>query len=59
MKCEYGSEITFTRAEPGYRLRLYNQTTVSVILSRKDVLALLRRIIEVVLDDEQEQEGEQ
>jgi len=59
MKCEYGAEVTFTQAEPGYRLRLYNQTTVSVILSRKDVLALLRRMTEVVLDDEQEQEGEQ
>jgi hypothetical protein len=54
MQCEYGAEVTFTRAEPGYRLQLYNQTTVSVILSRKDVLALLRRMIEVVLDDEDE-----
>lgn len=53
MECEYGGEVTFTRSEPGYRLRIYNGTTLSLILSKDDVAKLQERISAVLTDEEE------
>jgi hypothetical protein len=52
MQCEYGGEVTFTLCEPGYRLRIYAGTTISVILSKDDVLKLQQRICDVLREDD-------
>ncbi len=53
MHCDYGGEVTFTRAEPGYHLRIYNGTTLSVILSIEDVRRLQERIHDVLREEEE------
>jgi hypothetical protein len=55
MQCEYGGEVTFTACEPGYRLRLSNGSTVSVILSPADVQQLQARIRKLVADADEEE----
>jgi hypothetical protein len=53
MHCANGGEVTFTTCEPGYRLRIYAEATLAVILSREEVAQLQARI-RAVLEEEQE-----
>lgn len=51
MDCEYGGEVTFTACEPGYRLRIFAGTTISIILSSQDVARLLTQIRDVLREE--------
>jgi hypothetical protein len=53
MQCEYGGEVTLTTCEQGYRLRIFSETTVSLILSRQDLVTLLKRGIELLLPEDE------
>ena len=51
MECEYGGEVTFTTCEPGYRLRIYAESTLSIILSAADVKKLQERMRDVLKEE--------
>ena len=53
MQCAYGGEVTLTESAPGYRLRIYNGSTISVILSRQDLEALVQRAQELLAGEEE------
>jgi hypothetical protein len=55
MQCEYGGDVTLTSCEGGYRLRLFNGRTVSVILSPADVQRLQVRLRELVAEVEEDE----
>ena len=49
MDCISGGAVTFTRAEPGYRLRIATESqTVSIFLTTEESAQLSRRIIEII-----------
>lgn len=52
MRCTNGGEVTFTKAEPGYRLRIANGSTLAVILSLEEVQQLQARIDEVLGEED-------
>lgn len=56
MRCDFGGEVTLTTCEPGYRLRIVNQTTISIILSKQDLITLLKRGEELLHLQEEESE---
>jgi hypothetical protein len=56
MRCDYSGEVTLTTCAQGYRLRIVNQTTISIILSRHDLETLLKRGAELLCPDEDDNE---
>ena len=55
MQCTFGGEVTVTACEPGYRLRIYSGTTVSVILTKEDVRQLQARRTEVLREEAEDE----
>jgi D-glycero-D-manno-heptose 1,7-bisphosphate phosphatase len=54
MQCTYGGEVTFAACEPGYRLRVANGSTLSILLDTEDVQRLQARMQAVVAEVQEE-----